>query len=53
VQRTLALPDVEVHAEPIEAGLDALADAARRPVPYDGVGVRAIGVRRRPDVVRQ
>ena len=46
-------PDVEVHPEPLEAGLDPFADPRARPA-ADGEGrVRLVRRRVRPHVVRR
>src|SRR5690349_18863492 len=52
VERPLALPDIEVDAEPFEAGFDPVADAGRRPPAEDGGPVGSRRRRRCPDVVR-
>jgi hypothetical protein len=52
VQRGLGRPDVEVDAEPLEAGLDAFPYLGRGPASDDGGGVGATRRRGRPDRAR-
>ena len=51
VEPRLARPDVEMHAERLEAGLDPFADATGRPPTDDGRGIGAVGGGGGPDVV--
>ena len=51
VEPRLARPDVEMHAERLEAGLDPFAHATGRPPSDDGRGVGAVGGGGGPDVV--
>ena len=52
VQSSFAGPHVEMDTEPLQAGLDPLADASRGPAPEHGGRVGSVGRRFSPEVVR-